>query len=96
MASAHSKNVTKIKASVELKLLLNSVVIVLALLIRTSVFIRSIFGIYDLFGIIYYTLNLVSTDFLSLCCPVVLIASSDIVRSALFNALRGKRYSPIH
>jgi hypothetical protein len=92
----NEQTITKIKASVELKLFLNSAIIFLAMLIRTSVFIRSIFGLYDLFNINYYTLNLVSTDFLSLCCPVVLVASSDIVRSAMLNALHRKRYVPIH
>ncbi len=40
----------------------------------------------------YYTLVF---DIFSLCYPIILISTSDIVRSMIFCAFKGKRYWPM-
>jgi cation transport ATPase len=92
-ATSQQKRLSKIKANVEIKMFINTIIIFLAMSIRAFAFIRSNIGLNDFYGISSYTFNMFSTDFFSLCSPIVLVASSDIVRSAMWSALKFKRFN---
>jgi hypothetical protein len=95
VAATNQKKLSKIKASVELKLFINSLVIFLVMVVKASLFMRGSYGLDDLFNISFTTLNYYVSDLFSLSSPFILVCTSDIARSAMFSALKGKRYSPM-
>ena len=94
VAATNQNKVSKIKASVELKLFINSLVIFVVMVVKASLFMRGSYGLDDLFEIPFYSFNLYMSDLFSLSSPIVLVCTSNIARSAMLSALKQKRYSP--
>jgi hypothetical protein len=87
----HTKS--KEKGNFEIKMLLNSFLLFIAMLFKALLYVYLSFNMYSVIPIDTNAWSAYATDLFTVITPVLLVLCSSIIRKMLFLALKGKKYS---